>query len=445
MGGSGEQLCCCQSTSSGDTVEIIPTQPTVTDDVLCLASYSDPDEEVLSHSYEWIYNGQLIGQEPVISLTEHSLQTNDILECRVYVTDASGATDTQTESVTIQNTPPQISSLLIENRSNASKPIYIDTLVECVVDAWDVNDGSNLTTNFVWENITTGQVLSQSASVQLSQNSVAGGDVISCQVEVVDSEGETNIQYVYAPIESLGPVFTQETQISITSPNTRDTLFCDFSVEDPDGYPVIVDVTWLNVTQGTQLGVNQELILHPSIVSADDTIRCMVSATDIEGQVTDSASDVIIQNTAPTINPLSFHIEPFPVYANDDVQITIEAFDLDMDILDITYNWYVNEQLTIEGSDTLPSGHSRGTEIRIEAFANDGRVDSEPFEFSFVISNTPPTSPHIDITPIHPQPKENQDNLYCTIVSKVLILTTMIWNTWYRGTKWTNVDGRCSR
>ena len=85
-------------------------------------------------------------------------------------------------------------------------------------------------------------------------------------------------------------------------------------------------------------------------------------------------------------------------------------------LLDITYNWYVNEQLTIEGSDTLPSGHSRGTEIRIEAFANDGRVDSEPFEFSFVISNTPPTSPHIDITPIHPQPKENQDNLYCTIV-----------------------------
>ena len=306
-----------------DTVEIIPTQPTVTDDVLCLASYSDPDEEVLSHSYEWIYNGQLMGQEPDFIDRTQLLQTNDALECRVYVTDASGATDTQTvETVTIKIPHHQISSLLIENRSNVSKPIYIDTLVECVVDAWDVNDGSNLTTNFVWENITTGQVLSQSASVQLSQSiGCWWGRYLLSSRGVVDSEGETNIQYVYAPIESLGPVFTQETQISITSPNTRDTLFCDFSVEDPDGYPVIVDVTWLNVTQGTQLGVNQELILHPSIVSADDTIRYMVSATDIEGQVTDSASDVIIQNTAPTINPLSFHIEPFPVYANDDVQI----------------------------------------------------------------------------------------------------------------------------
>ena len=120
-------------------------------------------------------------------------------------------------------------------------------------------------------------------------------------------------------------------------------------VEDPDGYPVVVDILWLNMTQGTQLGVNLEILLHPALVAPNDLLRCMVSATDIEGQVSDSSADVVIQNTPPTIDELSFHIEPFPVYATDDIFVSATASDSDLDIVDITYKWYVNDTLVLEG------------------------------------------------------------------------------------------------
>ena len=86
----------------------------------------------------------------------------------------------------------------IENRIQEGKPIYRDTLLECVVDAWDLDDGSNLQKQFVWEKLTTGQIIGQSELLQLSAALAVGGDVISCQVEVIDTIGDSSFQTIYA-------------------------------------------------------------------------------------------------------------------------------------------------------------------------------------------------------------------------------------------------------
>ena len=399
------------------SIEISPSVPSTDESVLCFATAQDLDEDVLDLTFQWEYQGQVISHDAILNLPEYSLDPLDTLMCVVQVYDESGASDMLSETISIANSLPQIHSLTIENRTQVGKPIYGDTLLECVVDAWDMDDGSNLQTQFQWENLTTGQIIGQAGSLQLDSGLAVGGDVISCQVEVIDSIGGTSFQTIYVAVESQGPIFVQEATISSTEPRTRDVLECAFSVEDPDGYPVIIDILWLNMTQGTQLGVNSEILLHPALVSPNDILRCMVSAMDMEGQVTDSIVEVEIQNTPPVIDELSFHIEPYPIYATDDISISITASDSDLDIVDITYKWYVDNVLFLEGTSFFPSGQPRDTEIRIEMIPNDGQEDGEAFEFEFSIENTAPTVPTAVISPIDPLPKEDQDDLLCSVSS----------------------------
>ena len=65
----------------------------------------------------------------------------------------------------------------------------------------------------------------------------------------------------------------------------------------------------------------------------------------------------------------------------------------------------------------FPSGQPQDSQIRIEMIPNDGREDGAAFVFEFPVENTPPTIPTVAISPVEPLPKEDQDDLLCSVLA----------------------------
>ena len=66
------------------------------------------------------------------------------------------------------------------------------------------------------------------------------------------------------------------------------------------------------------------------MVSPQDTLDCVVTATDTEGATVTSTQSVTIQNTSPTLDSVT--LSPDPVYISDTLTCSVTASDIDEDV-----------------------------------------------------------------------------------------------------------------
>ena len=113
----------------------------------------------------------------------------DIVECTVTVADASGATSSMTNSVTVANTNPTVDVLTL----NPAEPTLNDTL-SCYAEASDI-DGDTPTLSFDFTNQTTGSSFTPTtsstnlATLDISTTSSSYDDVFTCTVTAEDIQG----------------------------------------------------------------------------------------------------------------------------------------------------------------------------------------------------------------------------------------------------------------
>jgi hypothetical protein len=301
----------------------------------CQASAEDADGDEVSVNYEWHNQGSVIFSGATITLDNQNSIPGDDVECLAIATDPHGAKITSGSSVTVENTDPVfVTAAAIKSNSGYTT----DALLECQADAQDANGSVNLAYN--WRNITKGVSLSQDATLQLTNGMAAPGDEVQCVVVATDSHGGSVSSISKVVIENSAPQFTIAASIGPATVITIDSaLTCEGQATDIDGDIPQLSYEWTNATRGQIMGTGSNISLDASMVSPNEQIACMVTATDAEGQTTVSNATASISNRAPVFTSAAAITPKLDIFNDSKLECEASSLDDDGENATLRYEW----------------------------------------------------------------------------------------------------------
>ena len=379
--------------------------------VSCSASLLDDDAEIPTHTVDWSVGGVSIGSGDSLQLDSTMLSVGDVLTCTVTASDSFGGSASGSVSASIQNTAPTIDGVSLV----PTTPSKHDTLT-CSAAASDI-DGDTPSVDVQWENQTSGATYTSTstgngmAELDLSTVLVSAQDLVACVVTASDSSGDIATQTEMVEIANSAPTF--DTPASIT-PNsgvlTNTVLSCSASSSDPDDGTLASVFSWYNGT--TLLGTGSTYTVLSTETDVGDSISCVATAEDSDGETATSTASVMIENTVPTLSGSA--IDLATVYNNDTV--TCSAFVSDPDeSLTVGYAWTLNGSLVGSGSSLDLSTTAAMPEDTLECLAlvGDTQGESASETVSTIIANRLPSAPTIITTP--DPALEGIDDLSCSV------------------------------
>jgi hypothetical protein len=265
-----------------DTVTISPEDPTNDDTLTCNATASDADGDDPIISYLWSS-----GYTEVEWTLTSATSPGDILTCTATATDASGASATDTASVTVSNRPPTIASVTIE----PDAPRASDE-VTCTATGAADPDGEDVTVGYTWDindaPAGTGTTLSSGYSK---------GDDLTCTVTATDDFGASTTATASVTVDNTRP---DVSDIVLTPSElfTNDTLTATPTVSDADGDDLTV--TYAFSVDGDVVQDSESASLSgATYFDKSDTVSVIVTASDGVGFDTRSSDTLTVLNTAP--------------------------------------------------------------------------------------------------------------------------------------------------
>ena len=286
---------------SVSSVSISPTSPSSNQLLTCASSASDPDGESLMTGYEWFLGGSSVGVSNTLDLSTVTVSPFDIVECTVTVEDASGATSSMTNSVTVANTNPTVDVLTL----NPAEPTLNDTL-SCYAEASDL-DGDTPTLSFTFTNQTTGSSYTPTttstnlATLDVTSTGSNYDDVLTCTVTAEDAQGAVSTSSTSVTIVNTSPVFDQGAVISPTTVELGTTATCSAVASDPDDGVASLSYIWS--VNGVQVATGASWLVNSTDASVGDALTCTAVAIDFDGNTTTSTSVAsTIMNTAPVVS-----------------------------------------------------------------------------------------------------------------------------------------------
>ena len=391
-----------------NSLSIAPSNPYIGDTLTCMGSVSDDDLEtpIESHQWENQTTGVLLSTTSSLDLDTSNASPSDVIACTLTVTDLSGGTASDTQTVSVGNLPPSIDTLSFDQTT-----VAIGDTLACVVSASDP-EGETPILTYAWENTTTGTALGSGSTLTLNSSMATGLDEISCTATAEDSYGAVASQSISIFVDETIPVFSTVATISPNSGVLINTaLTCLGTASDPDGTSVTLAYVWMVGT--TTIATGTSLDLLTTSVQPNDVILCTITATDGDGEQATSSTSVTVENSAPEIT--SVVIDPDPAYTNTDLIAVPSHSDLEGDSVSFTYTWNVNGADIQSGSiDTFASTlFSKNDTISVSVVAEDGQDVSAIVTESIVISNSLSSAPIISIAPS--APLEQVDDISCSI------------------------------
>ena len=125
-----------------------------------------------------------------------------------------------------------------------------------------------------------------------------------------------------------------------------------------------------------------------------------VEIQDSSGSQEIAFDEIVISNTLPIMDNLS--VLPNLVYTNDTLQAQSSTVDNDGDLINVTYEWFVDGVMIYDGGDTLDGSiyFNKNQEVYAQATPNDDEGFGAPITSTpIIVQNTPPNAPIISITP----------------------------------------------
>ena len=391
-----------------DVLSIAPSNPYLGDTLTCMGTVSDEDLEIPSESYQWENQttGILLSTTSSLDLDTSNASPNDVIACTLTITDPSGGTMSDTQTVSVGNLAPSIDSLVFDQTT-----VAIGDTLSCLGTASDP-EGENATITYAWENATTGTSLGSGSTITVNSSMATGLDELSCTATATDSYGAMDTQSISIFVDETIPVFST---VATISPNSgvfiNTALTCLGTASDPDGTSVTLAYLWTTGT--TPLSTSTSLDLSTTSVQPNDVVQCSITATDGDGEEAISSASVTVENSSPEITAVV--IDPNPAYTNTDLTATASYSDLEGDSVTFTYTWSVNgADIQSGSSDTFSSTlFSKNDVVLVSVVAEDGVSVSAEVAESTTISNSLASSPVISISPS--APLEQVDDIICTI------------------------------
>jgi len=204
------------------TVSISPSNPTVTDPLICSYSFSDTDTDSDASSVIWTVGSSTVGTG--MTLSAGTVSKNQTVTCTVTANDGEADGNSGYDSVTLLNTAPVVSAVSISPSSpTVSDPLICSyTFIDDDTDA----DASIVTWTVGSATVGTGTTLSAGSAIK--------GETVFCSVEADDAEDTGNTETASTTIQNSAPT-APVISISPSAPVAKtDDLVCSIDTLSTD-------------------------------------------------------------------------------------------------------------------------------------------------------------------------------------------------------------------
>ncbi|MGK0345243.1 MAG: hypothetical protein ACI855_001307 [Myxococcota bacterium] len=185
-------------------------------------------------------------------------------------------------------------------------------------------------------------------------------------------------------------------QLSPEAPTTTDdltltvTLGLDTAADE-------LDIAWFR--DGSEVVSLADRKSAPSSMTARDEVWT-VQVSTIDGDFTFDSDELIVANTAPTVD---VEVEQAGPEAGQEVVASATSFDEDGDAIELRWSWTVDDADAGIDGPTVPAGRTlRGERWQVTVTAADGDASSTPSTASFTIGNSAPSIDAVAISPANP-------------------------------------------
>jgi hypothetical protein len=348
------------------TVEISPALPLATEDLTATPSGSDADGDTVTFGYTWTVDGvesAFAGDTVPASATSKG----EVWEVTVVPNDGSDLGEPVSASVTIDNTPPRITSVSI-----GPDPAYEASTIEVLYEAEDDN----------------GDAVTAKVTFYVDDLQVQDGAATTLTGEHFDKHQQ--VRAVLTPNDGYNdgnPVDTDTITVSNTPPSyaaaTLDPseIYEDTTVgcipsgwSDDDGDLEGFRVEWY--VEGASVGSGENL--NGSLFDRGDDVHCEVVPQDGDDDGEPVASDAVtVGNTAPSIKTVT--LSTTSPSAADTITVNVGgAHDPDGDTISYSYSWLVNGIAVTSGPSLSGTWFAKGDTVQVQVTPSDGSASGAP-------------------------------------------------------------------
>lgn len=393
------------SVTIGDTVPSIsavtisPASPTPTSTLTCgWSGWSDNDGDVDQSTIAWTIDGVASGTGTTLP---GPFDAGSNVTCTVTPFDGFSAGTALSDTVTITNTPPVVSTVTL-----APDPAFTDDTLAVVVSSYDA-DGDALSVTYTW--YVNGTLIAATGST-LDGSWFDRDDDVYVVVEADDGIAVDSLASTVVTIQNTAPELASVEFFSAGPPARNTELTCIGEGSDADGDAVSVTYAW--DVDGVPAGSSSSLS-GPFAIGA--LVTCTVTPDDGTDTGVPMSASVTIGNTAPSCSGLEL---PRNVQTNDTLAIAWVFFvnDYDGDPLTVSYTWFVNGVAVSATGSTLDGVlyFDRDDTVYLVVTGDDGAETCTSTSNTITIIDTPPTAPVVEITP---DDAMAGDDLTCSVVT----------------------------
>jgi hypothetical protein len=391
-------------------IAIEPKNPGTLDDLTAIITGepSDKEGDPVTLSIEWFVNGDKIDAATNETLTEGWFAKGDSVTVVLKSFDGFSWGDVSQDKVWVGNTPPSMEVVGITPLVGTAQSEFI-----CLPGPAIDPDGDEVTLDFTWT-VNSVEILGNPTD-NLPPDVTAKGDNVRCSV--TPGDGEAWGEAVLSPVATVANSPPGGLVVSLDPPaGDKTTLFtCNASgVTDPDDDPLEVSIFWF-ANDALLPGAKTPEFL-PETLSKGTEIHCAVTVGDGTELLPPALSQtVVLANAPPTLNSVA--VGPAGATTEDALVCTPEAFDPDMDDLQLTFSWTIDGKAVAgESGPTLPAGTAKRDQVvSCAASASDGTVSTLTVEAAatITIANALPT---LDAAVIEPATGGELTIFYCKSV-----------------------------
>ena len=395
------------STPTPSSINITPTTAYNDSTLICSALFQDDDGDTITTSYYWTGGSFILGTSDTLSLNG-TLAPQSTIKCTATGNDGN-ASSTQFTSIALSNRDPVVAIPTISPNTGLES----GSVVTCSTTA---NDPDNDTTTITYSWDHNGSSIGTSDTIVLP--TILSGDQISCTATATDPFGASDSEIQTVSAGNGVPTITS-ILLSPSSPTAQNgSISCLVSTSDPDGDPVTVSYSWSidGTPQSNTTSILSGPFAHPS------SITCTATPSDGSDTGTPQSVTASVDNTLPSITGLN--ISPIPAYTNSTISATYSIIDLDTtQTTSATFEWHKidgqsgTDSIVSTAGSILPSSFFvKEDSIYVKVTPYDGFDLGTTVQSSLItISNTPPTTPTISVSPS--SPFAGVDDLSCSISS----------------------------
>ena len=314
-------------------VQITPSNAYNDSTLTCVENAVDPDNDPLTMTYEWnnTSTGNMLGSGSTLTLNSSMASRNDVISCSVTVTDPSGESATNSNTIILQNRAPDAPSVSI-----SPNPAYVGNALTCTINTTNDPDDDSTTESYTW--IINGTTQSENSNTLSTGFGLS--DIVECQVVSNDGSLDGLAGSDSITISNEPPILTS-VSLSPSTPTTSDSITANIQYTDPEGMPVTENYEWS--VDGTIVQTGSTATLGASLFSKDQEVMVSVIVNDGISDSTPMDAAVTILNTPPT-EPVIDITPAAPIEQIDDLtcSITSTSTDADQDSITYLFSWTVD-------------------------------------------------------------------------------------------------------